>query len=276
VHILPPSFDPAWQRALWRRANQAPTHARLPLCVQGAAVGSFAPALLERLLDKGGRLHELGLIRQEDARGVRWHLTGEPTAALGRLASALDAAGLVGTWHDELLAVTDPAGGCIGAVERGAARLLGLPVHAIHLVGVVPGVGTWSQRRALNKAEDPGLWDTLMGGTVAFGEAPEAALRRELWEEAGLRTADLLALYSRGRVGVSQAADGDDGLSYRVDHIDCYVASMPAGVVPLNRDGEVIEFDLLAPPALAERLVGNRFSLAASCALLQVQGFTSP
>jgi hypothetical protein len=38
------------------------------------------------------------------------------------------------------------------------------------------------QQRALDKANDPGLWDTLMGGMVSAADTVATALARETWE----------------------------------------------------------------------------------------------
>lgn len=275
MNILPPQLSPGWLQDVWRRANQRPAQPRWPLSVGGVRIGSVAQALMERLVERGVHLRDLGLLRQDDAKGAQWCLVGEPTAALARLAQALRAAGLVRTWHEEALAVVDPAGVCIGAVERGVTRLLGIPVHCIHLAGIVDGLGTWVQQRSMSKAEAPGCWDTLMGGTVAFGESPQQTLERELWEEAGLPMSALSSLHAKGRIRTAHLTDDADGLSYSVDHIDCYLASLPANIQPVNQDGEVLRFDLLLPQALVHRLYSGSFTLEAVCVLLSLQGLSS-
>lgn len=275
MQMLPFGLDSAWRSGLQRRANRAPDQPRLPLFMGSAEIGSVALTLMERLVTQGLAMNALNLVFKNDQLGARWCLDGAPTLALERLALALNNAGLVRTWHGELLSVMDPTGRCIGAVERGVARLLGISVHCVHLVGVVDGVGSWVQQRSMAKAEGPGLWDTLMGGTVPFGESPGEALQRELWEEAGLKIKELCALEYRGRVRVAHPLSDDDGLSYCVDHIDCHMASLAADVVPVNRDGEVIQFRLLPPPILADWLVADLFTLEAASVLSHVQAFDS-
>ena len=56
----------------------------------------------------------------------------------------------------------------------------------MHLSGRSPDGRTWVQQRALDKANAPGLWDTLMGGMVSAQDTMDTALARETWEEAGL------------------------------------------------------------------------------------------
>ena len=65
-------------------------------------------------------------------------------------------------------------------------RPLGITTHAVHLVGWTPDGAVWVQQRAHDKATDPGLWDTTMGGLVTAGESIAATLMRETEEEAGL------------------------------------------------------------------------------------------
>lgn len=287
MQILPPDSVRTWAADLRRRAGLAPPQSaqppRLGLYAGTALIGSVSAALQEHLAGTQGVVwaprawdarpgpQASNPTHQLDPLGPNWCLPSEPSAALACLASALHAAGLVARWHGELLAVRDPSGRCIGAVERGVARLLGIAVHGVHLVGMVDGVGTWVQQRAMHKAEGPGLWDTLVGATVPFSEPPERALARELWEEAGLQPQQLRGLAPRGQFRLARCLDGDGGLSYGVDHIACWTACLAPGVQPVNQDGEVSAFELLAPQALAERLQGQGFTPEAACVLLQVQ-----
>ena len=43
------------------------------------------------------------------------------------------------------------------------------------------------QKRAMTKDLLPGYWDTSVGGHVSPGESPEEALKRETFEELGLK-----------------------------------------------------------------------------------------
>ena len=123
-----------------------------------------------------------------------WHLMpgeSDVTTSLNKLANLLRHAGLAGAWRNEQLAVRDEWGRQIGTIERAAVRPLGIATLAVHLVGQTTDGRFWVQQRALNKPNDPGKWDTLMGGMVSSADTVETALERETWEEAGLRIADL-------------------------------------------------------------------------------------
>lgn len=137
MNILPPEANAAWRQAVWQMADQPPTQPRLPLCAGPVAIGSVVPAMLEQLAVQGVPLHSLGLQHQRSTQGETWQLLGPLTPTLAQLALGLQAAGLVRHWHGEALALQDAAGVCIGAVERGITRLLGLPTQGVHLVGVV-------------------------------------------------------------------------------------------------------------------------------------------
>lgn len=255
-------------RALFERANGAPVVPRQPLWAGHVRIGSVAPALLQRLASSGMPPEELGLRQTGIACEAGWQLPPDPTAALQRIGLALGAAGLVAAPHPEWLDVTGTDHQPVGSVQRGLARLLGLTTHSVYLVGLTDQGHCWVQQRAPSKAEDPGMWDTLVGGTQALGETSGVALERELWEEAGLRPAQLPACLPCGEILVTQAR-GSDGLAFQVEHIRCFVSLLPEGLEPCNQDGEVIGFDCLAPTQLVERLQAGWFTLEAAGVLLQ-------
>jgi len=244
----------AQQRA---RADAAPALPReaLWLDAAGAQIGSIEPGLAQRFV-------AAGLPLQYSAQC--WRVTGAPDAALAQIARWMHTNGLGGRWRDELLAVTDAHGQVLGHIERAAVRPLGITTFAVHLVAHAEQGGTWVQQRALDKATDPGLWDTAMGGLVAGGESVMQALERETWEEAGLRLAELCGVASLGRITIRRPVDAH---GYMVEHIDAFEAAVPAGVVPVNQDGEVERFECVSRAALVERLQAGAFTLEATVIL---------
>lgn len=202
----------------------------------------------------------------QDAR-EGWQITGELSASLAQLARAMRQAGLTGVWRDEALAVRDPQGRMLGTVERAAVRPLGIATRAVHLVGCHPDGRYWVQRRAQSKANDPGKWDTLMGGMVAAGDTLTRALARETQEEAGLRMDALHQLAAGGCLRIRQPAQDGRGSGYVVEDIDWFTCRVPNGVVPVNQDGEVDEFRLMAPDELLERMAKDDFTLEAALIL---------
>jgi hypothetical protein len=119
----------------------------------------------------------------------------------------------------------------IAAVERSAMRVLGLVTFAVHLVGFAADGRIWVQQRAFDKATDPGLWDTLMGGQVGAGGRSRPLLRETRRGRARRRN----ATRPQARRPVDDSPAGRPG--YMVEHLDVYRARLPAGVVPRNRDG---------------------------------------
>lgn len=195
-----------------------------------------------------------------------WHLLlgqNDVTTGLNQLADLLRDAGLAGAWRNEQLAVRNASGGQIGTVERGAVRPLGIATLAVHLVGQSPDGRFWVQQRAFDKPNDPGKWDTLMGGMVSSVDTVETALERETWEEAGLNIADLKNLRYGGRQ--SNCRPSSDGAAgYMQEFIEWYVATLPDGLIPINQDGEVAQFALIDQAHLLAGMQRGEFTLEAS------------
>jgi 8-oxo-dGTP pyrophosphatase MutT (NUDIX family) len=281
------NFDPHWLANLQRRASQAPSRPRVPLLASGEVIGTVLSKVCEQIVNRPSKNNNSLLLKQEHTTGGGWEINGPITATLNRIAQALrdgqagpDAQRFVTHfWRNEQLGVVSADGTLLGSVERGAVRPLGIATRAVHLVGRTPGGGMWVQQRALNKANDPGLWDTLMGGMISVNDSLQAALARETQEEAGLDLAQLRGVTQRGRVSISRPTDDDmtgasqsagttPGIGYMVEVIDWFEGVVPDGVVPVNQDGEVAQFQLLDVPELVARLQENEFTLEASLVLV--------
>jgi 8-oxo-dGTP pyrophosphatase MutT (NUDIX family) len=246
-----------WRQAVRSRACQPPLRARLPLCAAGEVIGSVEDEFAGRL----GRLHPEGLLQRCVGDGrFGWEVLGDPTASLAILAATMRDAGLAGAWRDEQLAVTTAAGKRVATVERAAVRPLGIATCAVHLLGTTPDGRHWVQQRALTKANDPGMWDTLVGGMVPASDTLEEALARETWEEAGLRLSQMQALSYAGSVTTQRPAHDGGGCGYVVERIDWYRCVLPAGLEPRNQDGEVSQFALLTGEDLVRRLARGEFT----------------
>ena len=201
-----------------------------------------------------------------------WYLVldgDDITTRLNLLASVMRDSGLAGAWRDEQLAVRDEFGAQMGTIERGAVRPLGIATLAVHLVGQTEGGCYWVQQRALNKPNDPGKWDTLMGGMVSAGDTLETALARETWEEAGLRITDLQNLRYGGRQ--SNCRPSRDGAAgYMQEYIEWYVATVPAGLTPINQDGEVAQFVLMDAQEMVAAMQRGTFTTEAALIMASV------
>nr|WP_240457062.1 NUDIX domain-containing protein [Acidovorax sp. 1608163] len=259
-----------WLVTARQAAHQPAAQARMPLVAAGQVVGSVAQGFLneiglQRLLDKR---YQLSI--QELGAGPAWHLQVAPeeiTPALNAVAAVLHAAGRCGPWRNEQLAVTNPQGEVVGTVERGAVRVLGITTRAVHLVGLAPDGRMWVQKRSLTKPNNPGMWDTLMGGMVSAADSLPQALARETWEEAGLDVAQLEAVTHGGHVDFSRPSREGGGVGFMVERIDWFQAQVPHALEPNNQDGEVERFELLAPAQVHERMVQGAFTSEAALVL---------
>jgi len=246
-----------WWRDLRARAEQPPVRPRVALLAtaEDAVIGSIEPALAQHMCEAGLPIRPVAGGWRVDA--VRLN------EAFARIADWLQARGLTSAWRDELLSVTDAAGAVVGAIERAAVRPLGIATHAVHLVGWAEQGGVWVQQRAFDKSTDPGQWDTLMGGLMAAGERVADTLVRETWEEAGLRIAELREVAAREPLTVRRPVSN----GYMVEHIHVHEAVVPAGLAPLNQDGEVAAFERLDLDDLRARLQSGAFTLEAALIL---------
>lgn len=252
-----------WFADLRARANQPPEVPRQPLWAGDARIGSVEPAIVHALPNLDAVLRPL-----ERSGEAGWQVEGPLTPALDKVALALRDAGLAGAWRHEQLAVTDELGRRLGTVERAAVRPLGIATHAVHLAGRSPDGRHWVQRRALDKPNDPGMWDTLMGGMVPAADTLQAALARETHEEAGLALAQLQHLHPGGRVAICRPSGGGGAAGgYTVEHVDWFECTVPDGVEPVNQDGEVDEFRLMTAREVLQRLHRNEFTLEAALVL---------
>ena len=89
---------------------------------------------------------------------------------------------------EEMLPVVDEQGQVVGKAPRsvchGGQKLLHPVVH-LHVLNRQGAI--FLQKRPLNKLVQAGKWDTAVGGHIAFGEDVQLSLKREAWEEIGLR-----------------------------------------------------------------------------------------
>ena len=94
------------------------------------------------------------------------------------------------------------------------------------------------------------------------------ALERETWEEAGLRLDQLAQLRHCGRITVRRPTS-EIGAGYVIEHVDWYRCVVPAGVMPVNQDGEVAQFRLMDGDEVAARLERDEFTIEAALILAE-------
>lgn len=256
---------------LLSRANQPPQAESLPLFIAGQRCGwLFAKAAQAlKVLKHVEILHDSAHIGHLVSSGP------ELNALLATVATTLRQAGCAPGWRNELLDVwpEQPLGSAssldsqpLGAIERGVVRPLGLLTRAVHLSGWSTNGHLWVARRSLTKATDPGMWDTLVGGLISSQEDVQVGLMRESDEEAGLEAQDIAArtpLRTIARM-LRQVPEG-----YQVEDVLTCECILPAHAIPKNRDGEVMEIQLMAPVTIFNMLIQGAFTLEASIVLAE-------
>lgn len=184
---------------------------------------------------------------------------------LNAIAQRLWQAGCLPKWRGELLDVW--AGDqSVAAIDRGAVRALGMVTRAVHLNAWSESGGLWVARRALDKATDPGLWDTLVGGLVGLSEGDDLALVRETAEEAGL---DELALADRTPLRVITHMQRRLPEGFQSEVVLTCECVLPVNVVPVNQDGEVMAISCLPPSEVAQMLLDQAFTVEAGIVIAQ-------
>ena len=260
-----------WLQKLRAQANELPAIVRAPFLVQNMKIGSVEPVFMDQFACSVNKFWCGTLLKEE--RGS-WHLLGEQdsvTANLHHLASVLRSTSQAGAWRNEQLAVRDEQGTQLGTIERGAVRSFGIATLAVHLVGQAGDGRFWVQQRAFDKPNDPGKWDTLMGGMVSAGDTVTSALERETWEEAGLQICDLQNIRYGGRK--SNCRPSSDGAAgYMQEYIEWYSCTVPDGFVPKNQDGEVAQFALMDEAQLLAAMQHSDFTTEAALIMAGVLG----
>ena len=98
---------------------------------------------------------------------------------------------------EEWLPVVDDDGKVIGKAPRSACHRGEKILHpVVHLHVLNTRKHLFLQKRPEDKEVQPGKWDTSVGGHIAFGEDLQTAMKREAYEEIGLKTFSVRMLAS--------------------------------------------------------------------------------
>ncbi len=87
----------------------------------------------------------------------------------------------------EWVPLMNEAGEVVGSAPRPLVHNGSLWLHPVVHLHVIHNHKLLLQLRPMSKKIQPGKWDTAVGGHIATNEKLEDALRREVWEEIGLR-----------------------------------------------------------------------------------------
>lgn len=235
---------------------------RRPFLIDGVLVGSVAAAHVDTL---HARPHEFRV----DDGGVQL-IAAEHDAALARTNAALRELGLIVAWRNETYAIVERLGAPpLALIERAASRFWGTLTFGAHANGYVADAAgrpthLWIARRSAHKATDPGKLDNLIGGGVPFGQTPFEALVREGFEEAGL-AAGLMRQAVPGSV-IEVACDIAEGFMH--EQLHSFDLCLPAGLKPVNQDGEVAELRCVPIDEAIAIAAGDEMTVDASLVTL--------
>lgn len=92
----------------------------------------------------------------------------------------------------EYFPLIDEEGHVVGQATRRYCHGGSMALHPVVHLHVFDREGRlYLQKRSMKKDIAPGLWDTSIGGHVDYGETLDVAVRREAWEELGVRREEL-------------------------------------------------------------------------------------
>jgi isopentenyldiphosphate isomerase len=90
--------------------------------------------------------------------------------------------------NEEWLPVVEEDGKVIGKAPRSVCHMGNKILHPVVHLHVLNVKGyLYLQKRPLDKLIQPGKWDTSVGGHISFGEDIDTSLKREAFEEIGLK-----------------------------------------------------------------------------------------
>jgi len=133
----------------------------------------------------------------------------------------------------------------VATMDRASAVYFGLRTFGQHINGYVrsdEGLKLWVARRAADRVYFPNKLDNIVAGGLPYHLSLSENLQKECAEEANIQ-ADLAG--QAIPVGaVTYCRETEKGL--KPDTLYCYDLELPADFQPLNTDGEVSEFMLVA------------------------------
>ncbi len=232
----------------------------LPFWIGGEILGRVRRDLGPALLGAGAvEAADIGLrLRDDGFSGSR------RSRLLQGLAVQLRNAGLIADWRNELCSVLNSSAIEIARCERGAFRTLGIQNRAVHVNGYLADGRIWVARRSQLKRADPGMLDNVAAGGVSAGETLRACAMRELWEEAGVpRT--LATRVDFPGMSIRSVRETRFGL-----HDELVIVAdvlLPAGFVPLGRDGEVEHFLCMSRDQVEASLERREFTVEAALSM---------
>ncbi|HYZ39770.1 MAG TPA: DUF4743 domain-containing protein [Stellaceae bacterium] len=174
--------------------------------------------------------------------------------AVEGVVDALVAENRVPKWRNETFDVAAHWGEPpVFRLDRGAVPFFGTRAYGVHLNGYHRDSGTlllWVGRRSPDKRVAPNKLDNLVAGGIGNGHGIEETLLKEAEEEAAIPASITKRALPVGAVSYRMETE----LGIRDDVLFVYDLEMPADFVPNNRDGEIVQFELMPAAAVLDRV----------------------
>jgi 8-oxo-dGTP pyrophosphatase MutT (NUDIX family) len=232
------------------------------------ACNNYDPARILPLIAAGTRI---GLVRRDNAAvlarfsnvfavgadEVRLVATGDVATVSCAIAAVVDvlvAEGRVPKWPSETFDVA-PRWGIppIFRLDRGAVPFFGTRAYGVHLNGYLRegnGLRVWVGRRSADKQIAPDKLDNLVAGGIGNGHGIEDTLVKEAEEEAAIPAGLIKKAVPVGAVSYRM----ESPLGIRDDVLFVYDLETPPDFVPENRDGEIVDFELMPASEVLQRV----------------------
>src|SRR5712691_8980648 len=176
------------------------------------------------------------------------------SAAVDAVVEALVVESRVPKWRNETFDVMprwgDPP---IFRLDRGAVPFYGVRAYGVHLNGYRRDNGKlhlWIGRRAPDKRIAPDKLDNVVAGGIGNGYGIAATLAKEAEEEATIPASLIERAVPVG--AITYLMENDIGIRDGVLFV--YDLELPAEFVPANRDGEIVQFELMPALSVIERI----------------------
>lgn len=215
--------------------------------------------------------HRIGWLRHDNAAAVarfpkvfaaegdRVRLVAEGdadtiSAAVDDVVEALVVENRVPKWRNETFDVAPRWGDKpLFRLDRGAVPFFGTRAYGVHLNGYRTDGGVlhlWIGRRAPDKRVAPNKLDNIVAGGIGNGHGVVATLFKEGEEEAAIPPSLIERAVPAGAVSYRMETE----LGVRDDVLFVYDLELPPDFVPKNRDGEIVDFELMPAASAVERV----------------------
>jgi 8-oxo-dGTP pyrophosphatase MutT (NUDIX family) len=232
-----------------RACNSFDRRRVVPLVARGHRIGWLlhenATALTRFPRVFAAEADRVRLVAEGDAETV--------SAAVDEVVEALVVENLVPKWRNETFDVIVRWGDKpIFRLDRGAVPFFGTRAYGVHLNGYRRdgGLRLWIGRRAPDKRVSPNKLDNIVAGGVGNGHGIAATLFKEAEEEGGIPARLVERALPVGAVSYCMETE----LGIRDDVLYVYDLDLPADFVPVNRDGEIVHFELMPAGEVVERV----------------------